>query len=240
MLAAAFAAARVVGVGVTTDAFLARHPKPAQDRIQSFRIRWNRLERYLRERYSGRKFWLSPLGDEFGRSVEPEVDVLVVSSDTHMGGRRVNAARTRRGLPRLRIVRVPLVRGVDGLPVSSRRIRAGAIDPLGRRREAVQVRLLLVGGGRARCDPRPWVRAAFPGIRYRLRVDRRAGPLTDRGAGQWARAGPEGDEVRIALVRRRPDRWTATIAASGIKRLRRRQWAERARGAWPPLRSLLP
>ena len=240
MLDAAFDAGTEVGIGVTTDGFLARHPKPTCDRIQTFRTRWNRLQRFVRERYPGRTFWLAPLGDEFGRAVEPGVDVLIVSSDTRAGGRRVNAVRRRRGLPPLRVVRVPLVRGSDGFPVSSRRIRAGVIDPLGRRRRPLRVRVLLAGGVPPPSDPKEWVRDAFPGVACRVGVEGRSGRLPARAAARWATDVRRGAEVRIALVHGRPDRWAVTLAAPGSNQVRRRQLAGRGHGRWPPLRSILP
>ncbi|MCI4319246.1 MAG: pantetheine-phosphate adenylyltransferase [Thermoplasmata archaeon] len=133
LLARAFAAADSVGIGVTTDQYLHRHPKPMGGTIRSYRSRRAALTKFLRRKYPGRGFWLAPLNDGWGRSVEPGIDVLLATPDTRRGAHAVNRERRRRGLPPLAIVLVPLVRGADGRPIASRRIRSGEIDARGQR-----------------------------------------------------------------------------------------------------------
>jgi pantetheine-phosphate adenylyltransferase len=134
LLARAFAVADSVGIGVTTDRFLQAHPKPLGQRIRSYRARRSALAAFLRRSFPGRAFWLAPLNDGWGRSVEPGIDVLVATPDTRDGAQSVNRERRKRGLPPLAIVLVPLVRAADGRPIASRRIRAGVIDDRGRLR----------------------------------------------------------------------------------------------------------
>ncbi|MCI4354776.1 MAG: pantetheine-phosphate adenylyltransferase [Thermoplasmata archaeon] len=133
LLAAAFASARRVGVGVTTDAYLKSHPKPRGTQIQSYAVRRRQLRRHLERHYASSRWWIVPLADGWGRSVEPGVDVLVASEETAAAARAVNVERRRRGLPPVRLRLVPLVLAEDGRPISSRRIRAGSIDADGRR-----------------------------------------------------------------------------------------------------------
>lgn len=135
-----------IAVGITTDRFLAAHPKPSADRIEPFRERWRAVERYLATRAPRRRWRLAALDDIWGGSVRAGPDVLVATPDTRAGARSVNAERRRRGLGSLAVRLVPLVLAEDLRPVSSRRIRAGEIDAAGRRRPPVRVALV---GGRA-------------------------------------------------------------------------------------------
>ncbi|MFZ0892224.1 MAG: pantetheine-phosphate adenylyltransferase [Thermoplasmata archaeon] len=132
LLRRAFATADTVGIGLTTPTYLKKFPKPLGRRIQSYAERRRVLARWLRHHYGGQRWWIAPLGEPFGRSVGPGVDVLVISKDTREGGRAVNRERRRRGLPSLPIEVVPLVLAKDHRPIASRRIRAGEIDASGR------------------------------------------------------------------------------------------------------------
>jgi cytidyltransferase-like protein len=134
LLEEAFRSAQHVAIGVTTDAYLALHPKPDGKPIASFEERKRRLAAYLRRRYPSSRWRLVPLSDRFGRSLEPGIDVLVASEETRPGALAVNRARKRRGLPPLTLRLIPIVLAADGLPLSSRRIRAGEVDRSGRRR----------------------------------------------------------------------------------------------------------
>ncbi|MFZ1023990.1 MAG: pantetheine-phosphate adenylyltransferase [Thermoplasmata archaeon] len=141
LLRRAFATADTVGIGLTTASYLKRFPKPLARRIQPYAERKRVLAHWLRTHYGRHRWWIAPLGEPFGRSVGPGVDVLVVSSDTRAGGRAVNRERRRRSLPRLPIEVVPLVLARDHRPIASRRIRAGEIDPHGRRIASAMSRL---------------------------------------------------------------------------------------------------
>lgn len=143
LLAAAFSNASYVRIGLTTAAYLSAHPKPLGGEIRPYVVRRRALAAYLRRRFPRRRFEIVPLDDRFGRSVEPGIDVLVVSEETLDGAQAVNRERGRRHLPAARLVVVPIVRSIDLRPVSSRRIRAGELRPTGRRSGAVVI--VLVG-----------------------------------------------------------------------------------------------
>jgi pantetheine-phosphate adenylyltransferase len=139
LLAAAFGSAREVGIGLTTDRYLADRPKPWASRIRPYRARRRALAAYLARTYPGRRYSIVPISDRFGGSVEPGVDLLVATSETRAGARAVNRERRRRGLPSLRLLEVPLVVADDLRPIEGRRIRAGEIDARGRRRTPIEV-----------------------------------------------------------------------------------------------------
>ncbi|MCI4324105.1 MAG: pantetheine-phosphate adenylyltransferase [Thermoplasmata archaeon] len=168
LLEAAFARAQVVAIGVTTDRFLARHPKPLAARITRYATRRRHLVSYLRAHYPRSRWRIVPLNDGWGRSVEPGPELLVASEDTRAGALSVNRERRRRRLAPLQLYLVPLRRGQDGSAISSRRIRAGWIDDHGRRLRALRV--VYRGPDRWRGAVRQGVVAAFPGLSVRWGV----------------------------------------------------------------------
>lgn len=236
LLAAAFRAGGTVGIGVTTDRFLADHPKPSGGTIQPFRTRWRALERYLLRTYRGRRYRLTPLDDPLGRSVEPGVARLVVSTDTLRGGARVNAERRRSGLPSVTLVRVPSVLAQDGFPVSSRRIRSGAIDRLGRRRRPLGLRLVLVSGRLSSVGARAWAAASFSGLPTRVRVSRVQLAPGRPLAPVARRARRPGDEVVIALAGPRGGRWSVALLGPGELQVAHRRLGATPGGAPAALR----
>jgi pantetheine-phosphate adenylyltransferase len=163
LLATAFRAGRTVAIGLTTDGYLSRHPKPAGPRIATYRRRRAVLRRWLGTRYPRSRWTVVPLEDTFGRSVEDGVDALVVSADTRAGGRAVNAERRRRGRSAVPILVVPLVLADDLRPVSSRRIRSGEIDREGHRRSRIRI-AVAAGSERDRAAAARGLRRAFPRV----------------------------------------------------------------------------
>lgn len=200
LLAEAFRRAERVGIGLTTAAYLAAHAKPLGGRIEAYRRRRAALLAHLRRTYPGREFWVAPLDEPFGRSVEPGVDLLVVSDETRRGARRVNAERRRRGLPRVAVVAIPSVRAEDGLPVSSRRIRAGRIDPEGRRRRPFVVAVRGPGSAQARRAGHR-VRSLL-GLRPEIPI--RVRRLPTRGAALPSRSAPAPYDALATLGRPGP------------------------------------
>ncbi|MGI0053243.1 MAG: pantetheine-phosphate adenylyltransferase [Thermoplasmata archaeon] len=133
LLREAFRAADRVVVGLTTEAYLAAHPKPGAHRIEPYRVRRLALCAYLARYYPDRRFRIRPINDGRGGAVSPGPEVLVASEETGPAAQAINVERVRRGLPPLTVRLIPMVLGADGRPISSRRIRAGRIDRTGRR-----------------------------------------------------------------------------------------------------------
>ena len=216
LIGAAFARGRRVSIGVATDALVRASAKPHRTAIRSYARRRATLARWIRRRFPGRSFRLVPLADRFGRSVEPGIDVLVVSAETAAGGRAVNAERQRRGLRPVPIVEVPVVLADDLRPVSSRRIRAGEIDRHGRRRGPISV-------GVSADDPpgvaplRTAVRRIFPAAR--VAVDerpRRSGGSSESAARRRAERAAGGRDLGLGLVRARDGRWVVVEASAEV------------------------
>jgi pantetheine-phosphate adenylyltransferase len=132
LLARAFALAMgdEVLIGLTSDPMAARNRSRM---VAPYRDREWALRSYLDRAYPGEEYVVEMLNDEFGPAVDiPDLEVLVVSVNTHPTGLRLNEERERRGLAPLRLVSIPQVLADDGRPISSTRVLAGECDADGR------------------------------------------------------------------------------------------------------------
>ena len=124
-------------IGLTTDRFA----RESRTRVNPYRVRERNLKRFL----SGRRWRparIEPIDDPFGPADDlPDLDVLVVSAERHAVALALNEARVGKGLRPLEIRDVPMVLAQDGLPIASRRIRAGVIDKHGVRTKPLAVRV---------------------------------------------------------------------------------------------------
>ena len=217
LLSTAFRLGRRVSIGLTTDRFLRQHPKPGRRTIRPYAARCRALAAWLAAHYPRARWRILPLEDPFGGSILPGVGVLVVSAETRAGGRAVNTERVRRGLRPVPLAVVPLVLADDLTPVSSRRIRAGELDPTGRRRARLSVGIGVI----------PWtdapavvagVRRAFPSVRVRVislgrvRTTRRA----EATARQLAMRAAAGRDLGVGIVRRAAGGWIAVERSATI------------------------
>lgn len=125
----AFREGDFVLIGLTVDEFAERlHGHP----VNPYEERLGRLKSYLRERGLLKRARIVPINDYFGPSVDRgDLCVIVVSEETLSRAIEINDIRRRRGLPPLRVVCIPMVLAQDGAPISSTRIREGAIDQEG-------------------------------------------------------------------------------------------------------------
>jgi pantetheine-phosphate adenylyltransferase len=241
LLAAAFRAGRRVSIGVTTAEFLAEHPKPFGRAIQPFSSRTAALRRFLRRTYPRRTWALRPLGDAFGRSLDPGVGVLVVSEETERGGRAVNVERRRRGLRAVPIVVVPTVLADDLEPVSSRRIRAGTIDRRGRRLARIAVGLA-TADATARGPARRAILDAFPtAVVTERRVPRPGQAGAGARAADLAGLAARGRDLGVGLGARTAGGWTVSLRnhdrLRGPRRVRGSSPAELSRNLLEALRA---
>ncbi len=218
LLGTAFASGREIVIGVTSDRYLALHPKAAGRGLRPYRVRARSLRAYLARHYPRRRWEVVPIDDRFGGAVEPGIDALVVSAETVAGGRAVNAERRRRGHPALPLVIVPLVLGQDLEPVSSTRIRGGAIDRSGKRRAPLTIRIVADGPAE--------VRSATRGARAALRAARivgisvrpaPAGPSSARRRAEaFALRASRSAELGIGVARKDRRRWFLVVRSSRV------------------------
>jgi len=217
LLAAAFRIGDGVAIGVTTDRFLAEHPKPYGGRIQPYVVRRAALVRWLRAHYPRGSWRVSPLEDPFGRSTAPEVGVLIVSRDTEKGGRAVNRERRRLGRRTIPMVSVPLVLADDLEPVSSRRIRAGEIRADGRRRSPIRVRLV-TPDRRDREPAELAVGSVFPRARILSEVvSPPTGPRSGRRSSGARARSTNGFDLEIRVSRRPRSGWSASERSRRVR-----------------------
>ena len=227
LLRAAFRSANSVAIGLTSARFLRAYPKPFSDRIEPYAVRLATVRRWLRREYPRRSWRIVPLHDVFGGSLDPRVDVLVVSEESRARGHAVNRERRRMKLPGLHIVTVRVLRAEDGLPVSSRRIRAGEIDRTGRRRTPVRIAIRLEGGRLARADVESAFRRGFDRVPTEIRFPRGRPLLATAGAigrpqraSRFARDLVTGrTELGVALSAREgplPRGWWAIEGSAGV------------------------
>jgi len=136
-LARAFAEGEKVTIGLTSDAFVKKF------KVQSIKCKVNSHE----ERRAQLVVWLEQQDflaratiiaiddpDEPAASM-PDLDALVVTSETRKRGERINELRmgsTPLPLSSLTLIEIPMVEAQDGVPISSTRLRNGEIDADGR------------------------------------------------------------------------------------------------------------
>lgn len=130
LLERAFAVGEKVLIGLTSDEYILRYKSPTLRTSQKMRkealVQW--LARYS---YLERATIVS-IDDPFEPAAsDPELNALVVSSESQSRGNELNALRVRRGLRPLTLVVVPLVPAEDRMPISARRIRRGEITAAG-------------------------------------------------------------------------------------------------------------
>lgn len=210
LLSTAFRAGRRVAIGLTTERFLARHPKPRGGAIASEARRRRALAAWLRGRYAPERWRIVPIDDRFGGSVEEGVDALVVSADTLAGGRAVNRERLRRGLGPVPLLVVPLVLSADLDPLSSRRIRAGDVDRDGRLRGPVRIGLAVADPGDRPAAARA-IRRVFPRAQLDAAPVLPRGPIAPGRLRRLARRARGSRTLGVAVGPRRSGRWPVVV-----------------------------
>jgi pantetheine-phosphate adenylyltransferase len=80
----------------------------------------------------GKEFKTIEINDFYGPSTtDPELEAIVVSEETSLRAKEINAVRVKKNLKKLVVVEVPFELAGDGRPISSERIRVGEIDKEG-------------------------------------------------------------------------------------------------------------
>jgi len=136
LLARAFEIGDRVLIGLTSDRLAnlsrSRHVRPFRDREEA-------LMAYIDGTFPGSDHTIEMIDDRFGPAIHLEdLDVLVVSVNTHPTGIELNHLRKERGLRPLELVAIPPVLADDGTLISSTRVMAGECDADGRVRNGPQ------------------------------------------------------------------------------------------------------
>ena len=127
LLMKAFEVGDRVLIGLCSDDFAKRLMKP--HRVATYEERLEELKKFLR-----RHGWLDqaeifPLHDPYGVTLSSGcVEAIVVSRETEPRAHEINEKRRAKGLPPLHIVVIEMVPAENHVPISTTRIRQGAID----------------------------------------------------------------------------------------------------------------
>jgi|SRR5918992_71760 pantetheine-phosphate adenylyltransferase len=133
LLSKAFEVANKVIIGISSDEFAAR-VKGKSNLNHDYEQRVRNLKKIIRQKFGANvNYNIVKLNTEFGPTVtHGPVDALIASTETARKGIEINKIRTKNSLKPIAIVAVDIVKADDGSPISSTRIRAGEIDPVGK------------------------------------------------------------------------------------------------------------
>lgn len=118
-------------VGITSDEYVKKMGKKDVERYE-FRVK--NVTSYLEGLKSEFKFTykICQLEDPYGPAAYGDFDALVVSEETYHRAEQINIIRQEKGLRRLDVIVIGLVKSSDGRIISSSRIRKGEINSWGR------------------------------------------------------------------------------------------------------------
>ena len=121
-----FSISEKVIIGLTSDELAEKKGKKL---VNSFQIRYSRLESLLKEKFPRSLFEIVELDNDFGPAViDGNVNALVVSEETRSKGELLNKLRLEQGQSPVAIIIVPMVLAKDGSRISTTRIRNSEID----------------------------------------------------------------------------------------------------------------
>lgn len=124
-------------IGLTSDIF---------EKIKTFdfQTRKKELEKLLEKKGLSARAKIVAIDDLYGPAVSnTEIEALVVTEETKVGGEKVNARRKELELPLLKLIIIPFVLAQDQEKIASTRIRFGEID---RKGQVYSYKLFVVSG----------------------------------------------------------------------------------------------
>lgn len=137
-LTAAFLHGKRVLIGLTSDEMAGNKTRISNVEyrktfpLENFQTRKKHLETVLREKGWGERAEIVAIDDVYGPVVErDDVTAMVVSAETMVGARMINAKRREQGRRPLTILPIPFSLAEDRKRISSTRIRGGSIDRVG-------------------------------------------------------------------------------------------------------------
>lgn len=127
LLSTAFEMGEEVLIGVTSDNFASNK----NHEIESYSIRVNRINQFVRK--YNIPYEIKEIFDAFGTAdKDSTLDAIVVSKETEKTALKINEERFQNNFNLLDIIVIEWVLAIDGIPISSTRIRKGEIDTLGK------------------------------------------------------------------------------------------------------------
>ncbi len=126
LLSNAFDISDKVIIGITSDEFAVKKGKILTNKYDQ---RFKNLTSVLTKKFPDTLFEISKLENDFGPAVlEIDVEALIVSDETSNQGTVLNELRTKKNLPPVQIVTVPMFLAKDGTRISTTRIKNSEID----------------------------------------------------------------------------------------------------------------
>jgi len=126
LLSNAFDIADKVIIGITSDEFAIKKGKIP---INKYNQRFENLISIISKKFPNASFEISKLENDFGPAVlEKGVEALVVSDETSNQGTILNELRSKKNLPPVQVVTVPMFLAKDGTRISTTRIKNSEID----------------------------------------------------------------------------------------------------------------
>ena len=132
LIQAALKISNQVLIGLTTDERASKGR--AESQIKSYSKRKHRLEDWLKSQGVEQRVEIVPLNDDWGpAALGKEFEGIIVSQETEDMALALNQVREEKGVDKLKILVVPMVKAYDGHRISSSRIRNGEINSKGLR-----------------------------------------------------------------------------------------------------------
>lgn len=138
LICRAFEVGEKVVIGLSSDEFVAKMGKPHL--TSSYEERQEELVNFLDAQGFSGKFEIVPLDDALGKTMAAAngLEALVVSKETEVTAKAINAKRLKAYMKPLRIITVAMVPAENNSPISTTRIRSGEIDRNGHMLKTVQ------------------------------------------------------------------------------------------------------
>ena len=129
LLSSSFEVSDKVIIGLTSDEYAKKKGKTP---INNYQKRFENLTTIISKEFPKTSFQISKLDNDFGPAVlKQEVEALVVSDETNNQGQVLNELRSKKKLPPVQIITVPMFLAKDGQRVSTTRIKNSEIDDEG-------------------------------------------------------------------------------------------------------------
>lgn len=116
-----------VVIGITSDEMARKRVRC----VLPFEIRAENVRQFILRKY-GFEPEIVMISNPFGKTLENDFEVIVVSPETFEMALKINEKRLEMGKKEIKIVKVDWVLAEDGKPISATRIKKGEIDRYGR------------------------------------------------------------------------------------------------------------
>jgi len=115
-------------IGITSDKFIKN--KSRKENIESYKMRYQQLEKFLRQENAINSASIQPIDDVFipKEWENLSIEAIVVTNDTILGAKKINLRRIEQGKVPLKIEVFPSIRSRNKGYISSSKIRSGEID----------------------------------------------------------------------------------------------------------------